>query len=103
MSGFVNRFIKIPDRQECIENLFGTTVWKAEVNNHQDWAAKKPAERYEYLSNLYQNQLKAAGARYTFAFKIRSGSNQLLFHLVFGTKHIRYVMCVLDRARDILF
>lgn len=83
MTGFVNRF-NDEFRENTLNELFGTVEWR------QIRSIDSPEERRNFLINLYLRQLKnVGGATYAKSFEMIGPHNQTLYHLVFGTKHIK--------------
>lgn len=83
MAGFVNRFTD-ELRQNVIDDLFGTHEW-SEINKIDD-----PDGRRNFILKLYQNQLiRAANAKFVKTFEMIGEKNQLIYYLVFATKHLR--------------
>ncbi len=83
MAGFVNRFT-IDLRENVMDDLFGTHQW-SEINDIKD-----PDKRRNFILKLYQDQLiRIANAKYVKTFEMIGEKNQLIYHLVFATKHIR--------------
>jgi three-Cys-motif partner protein len=82
MSGFVNRF---PDdiRERVLNDLYGTPKWK-KVNE-----IKNSEERRNFLIGLYKEQLNKNGAKYVLSFEMVGKTRQVIYDLVFGTKHRR--------------
>lgn len=83
MAGFVNRFTD-ELRENVMDDLFGTHQW-SEINKMED-----PDKRRNFILKLYQDQLiQATNAKYVKTFEMIGENNQLIYHLVFATKHIR--------------
>ncbi len=82
MAGFVNRFTD-ELREETLDELFGTPDWR-NVRKMTD-----PETRQKFLLGLYVGQLKHHGATQVRTFEMRGDRNQLIYHLVFATKHLR--------------
>ncbi len=82
MAGFVNRFTEL--RQNVMDDLFGTHEW-SEINKIDD-----PDGRRNSILQLYQSQLiQAANAKFVKTFEMIGKNDQLIYHLVFATKHLR--------------
>ena len=82
MEGFANRFTEL--HQNVIDDLFGTYKWR-EINKIDD-----PDGRRNFILQLYQNQLiQAANAKFVKTFEMIGKKNQLIYHLVFATRHLR--------------
>lgn len=79
MSGFVRRFAEL--RENIMDELFGTDEWRKveEVD---------AGKRKEFFLELYKRQLKeVGGAKYVISFEMIGGNNQVIYDLVFATKH----------------
>jgi three-Cys-motif partner protein len=64
------------------DELFGTKKWK-EIRKITD-----PEERHHFIIELYKKQLRdVTGARYVRSFEIIGEYNQVIYDLVFATKH----------------
>ena len=82
MEGFVNRFTEL--HQNVMDDLFGTHEL-SEINKIDD-----PDGRRNSILQLYRNQLiQAANAKFVKTFKMIGKNNQLIYHLVFATRHWR--------------
>jgi three-Cys-motif partner protein len=80
MSGFLKRFISKPEYKIIFNNLFGDNGWeKANELNGKDKEA--------FLVNYYCSKLKEK-AKYVKHFEMRDKDYKLIYHLVFGTKHL---------------
>jgi len=81
MAGFVNRFLD-ELREPVLNPLFETQEWK-KVCNILD-----TRERLRFLLDLYERQLKnVGGAKYVRSFEMVGPYNQIIYYLVYGTKH----------------
>jgi three-Cys-motif partner protein len=81
MVGFIKRFL-IEDREAALNELFATDEWK-KANE-----LEKPDDRLKFLVNLYEKQLKCVGdAQHVRSFAMTNKQNQIIYYLVFGTKH----------------
>lgn len=81
MTGFINRF-NDELRENALNELFMTSKWE------QIREIEQPDQRRDFLINLYENQLRnVAGAKHVRTFAMYSKQNQLLYHLVYATKH----------------
>jgi|Deesub1362A_J573_1020465.scaffolds.fasta_scaffold00525_5 three-Cys-motif partner protein len=83
MSGFVNRFVNISDEREKIfDELFGTDEWR-KVREISD-----PKERRNFIIELYKKQVRdTCKAKYVRSFEMIGEHNQVIYDLVFATKH----------------
>lgn len=83
MSSFVNRF-NDPLRENALDELYGTREWRGVRE------IVEPDERRRFLINLYVSQLRErADAQFVRTFEMIGRNNQLIYHLVFATKHRR--------------
>lgn len=83
MSSFVNRF-NDPLRENALDELYGTSEWRGVRD------IVEPDERRKFLINLYVSQLREkADAPFVRTFEMIGRNNQLIYHLVFATKHRR--------------
>ena len=83
MLGFIKRFAD-ELRESALNEFFGTNEWR----NVRTIADPRKAEMF--LQNLYERQLKeVGGAYYVRNFGMIGEQNQLIYYLVYGTKHWR--------------
>ena len=83
MVGFVNRFCD-ELRSDALKELYGTSDWE------QVRFITNPEERRKFLLELYVRQLRSVGgAVYVRSFDMYNKHNQLIYSLVFGTKHLK--------------
>jgi len=81
MVGFIKRFLD-EKRESALNDLFETNEWK-KAHDIVD-----PARRLRYLIDLYEKQLKCVGgAEYVRSFGMTNKQNQIIYYLVFGTRH----------------
>ncbi len=81
MAGFVRRFLD-ELREPVLNALFATQEWK-KARNISD-----PDKRLRFLLDLYERQLRnIGGAEYVRSFGVIGPHNQLIYYLVYGTKH----------------
>ena len=81
MAGFIRRFLD-EWREPALNELYSTDDWK-KANEITD-----PDERLRFLINLYEKQLKHVGkVQYVKSFGMIGKQNQIIYFLVFGTKH----------------
>lgn len=81
MSGFVKRFLD-EGKGEALDNLFGTGEWR-EIKDIEEY-------RDQPLLALYIRQLKKnCNVKYIRSFKIIGEHNQVIYHLIFCTNHIK--------------
>ncbi|MEM2954320.1 MAG: three-Cys-motif partner protein TcmP [Candidatus Bathyarchaeia archaeon] len=80
MAGFVRRFLD-ELREPVLNALYATDEWKKA-------RSMKEEERVSFLLKLYERQLKTVGgARYVRSFEMVGPYNQVIYYLVYGTKH----------------
>ncbi len=79
MVGFVNRFAS--EQPEAASELFGTDEWMRIPDSTDS------AQREREWIDLYENQLKVAGAKYVRSFQMIGERNQTIYYLVYATKH----------------
>jgi len=78
MAGFVKRFLD-EYRAPVLNDLFASQDWKK---------ARSVSNRDRFLLDLYEKQLKnVGGAKYVRSFGMIGPYNQLIYYLVYGTKH----------------
>jgi len=83
MSGFVRRF-NDELREEALNELYATDEWK---KIHEIDA---PEEREKFLLQLYESQLKKlGGVEYVRSFGMIGPNSQMIYYLVFATKHLK--------------
>ena len=83
MVGFVTRFHD-QLRENTLNELYATNAWK-KVNDEST-----PIKRREFLLRLYVQQLKnVGGAIFVRTFEMISSDNIPIYHLVYGTKHMK--------------
>lgn len=83
MAGFVRRFHD-ELREDVLNELYATDDWK-KIREIGD-----PDARVQFLLQLYESQLKKlGGAEYIKSFGMIGPSNQIIYYLVFATKHLR--------------
>jgi len=81
MLGFIKRFAD-ELRQSALNEFFGTNEWR----NVRTIADPRKAEMF--LQNLYERQLReVCGAKHVRSFGMIGEQNQLIYYLVYGTKH----------------
>lgn len=83
MAGFVRRF-NDELREDALNELFDSQEWK-KIREISD-----PDERMKLIVQLYEAQLKKLGeAKYVKSFGMIGTSNQIIYYLVFATKHLK--------------
>ena len=82
MYSFINRFKNHPAYEKPLDEMFGTTDWRA-CRTIQDPIARKHA-----FYDLYRDKLKAAGANYVVNFELYEEDN-LVYAIFFGTHELK--------------
>lgn len=81
MAGFVKRFLD-ELREPALNALFATQEWK------KAGSISDSEKRLRFLLDLYERQLKnVGGAEYVRSFGMIGPYNQVIYYLVYGTKH----------------
>jgi three-Cys-motif partner protein len=80
MYEFLNRFKGTPEFEPHLDQLFGTPKWR---DAH---AIEDADERKAFLFDLYESQLRRAGATHVVRFELFAG-NRLKYAIFFGTRH----------------
>jgi three-Cys-motif partner protein len=79
MAGFIHRFLD-ELREPVLDNLYGTPDWR-KIRQIKE-------NKISHLLLLYEKQLKeCCGVTYTRSFEMISKQNQVLYYLIFATKH----------------
>lgn len=78
MVGFVKRFAS--EQPETVTELFGTDEWKR-ISDSAD-----STNRERLWIDLYESQLRAAGAKYVRSFQMIGERNQTIYYLVYASK-----------------
>jgi len=90
MAGFIRRFLD-DWREPALNELYGTEYWK-KARQIQD-----SDERLIFLVNLYEKQLQqVGGAKYVRSFGMVGKQDQIIYYLVFGTKHWKGIEVMKD-------
>jgi three-Cys-motif partner protein len=90
MAGFIRRFLD-DWREPALNELYGTEYWK-KARQIQD-----SDERLRFLVNLYEKQLQqVGGAKYVRSFGMVGKQDQIIYYLVFGTKHWKGIEVMKD-------
>jgi hypothetical protein len=101
MSGFIKRFLD-EEKADSLDLLFGAGEWRQirEISGYRD----------QPLLDLYIKQLKElCGVKYIYSFKMIGEHNQVIYHLIFCTNHIKGLevmknaMWIVDRTGDYKF
>jgi three-Cys-motif partner protein len=80
MYEWINRFKASPEFEKHLNELYGCTTWKDLIGK------KDPEERRTALYELYEAQLRDAGATQVIHFDIFDG-NRLKYSIFFASKH----------------
>ena len=81
MSKFVNRFLD-PEHEDAVTRLYGTEKFL------QAKSIENTDQRITFLLQLYATKLQEqGGAQFVRTFEMKSSNNQVIYHLIFGTKH----------------
>lgn len=88
MSGFLKRFIRQPQYKTIFNDLFGDNGW--EKANELDGS-----NREDFLLNYYCSKLEEK-AKYVKHFQMSDKNGKLIYHLVFGTNHLRGLAVMKD-------
>ena len=82
MSSFIIRF-NDERRENALDDLFGTKNWRTLRN------ISNPDEKRRFIVDFYVKQLHERGdARYYRTFEMVGDNKQIVYHLVFATKHL---------------
>ena len=81
MYDYINRFRSRPEFESHLDELFGCSDWR------DGRAIEDGNERKQFYYNLYDRQLREAGAEFVINFKLYE-RNRLVYSIFFGTKHI---------------
>ena len=74
----LNHTMTDPNKWPAITRAFGDSRWRPAL----DFSG---ARRQEHLVNAYRRAMEEAGAKYTWHFSMRDGSNKLIYWLFFGS------------------
>lgn len=75
----MNRFLGTPEFEGHLDELFGTERWRDAVDLSGE-------ERRKFLYDLYEEQLRANGAKHVLHFDLYEGG-RLVYAIFFGTQH----------------
>jgi len=81
MYDYINRFRNNPELEPHLDELFGCSDWR------DGRTIEDGNERKQFYYNLYDRQLREAGAEFVINFELYEG-NRLVYSIFFGTKHI---------------
>ena len=91
MDGFIKRFHT--EAEGALNELYGSKDWKS-------IASSESQSDITYV-DLYKEKLKDAGARYVRTFQMYRSSGNLVYHLVYATKHIKGIKAAKTAMRDV--
>jgi three-Cys-motif partner protein len=77
----INRFKNTPEFGPHLDQLFGCKMWRKGVH------IENPSERKNFFYDLYEQQLRHAGAQYVVHFELYN-DRRLVYAVFFGTKHV---------------
>ncbi len=80
MSRDINRFNTVPEYESALDELFGCPDWR------HGWEMANGPDKIEFFYELYERQLRAAGARYVLRFDLFE-QDALVYALFFATKN----------------
>jgi three-Cys-motif partner protein len=78
MYEYINRFKGTPEFEGAMDKLFGTTKWREGIE------IADGTQRKLFFFDLYEEQLRAAGAKYVLRFELYTG-DRLKYAIFFGT------------------
>lgn len=76
----INRFQSTPEFEEHLDAMFGSPSWRTALS------IADTEERKKYLHELYESQLREAGAKYVTHFELWKGGKHV-YSIFFATKH----------------
>ena len=76
----VSRWLDSSEMEPHLDLLFETTRWR-------DAKGMDPAEKREFLHNLFIERLHVVGMQYVRSFEMRDASDRPKYFLIFGTHH----------------
>ncbi len=77
----INRFLETPEFEQHLDQLYGCGAWR-KANEIEDSNARK-----QYLSELYKDQLRNAGARHVLSFDLHNEYAHI-YSIFFGTQNL---------------
>ncbi len=83
----INRFKTAPEFEKNLDCLFGTPTWRNGINILDSTARK------QFFYDLYENQLRQAGARNVVHFELYEGQ-RLVYAIFFGTQSNKGCDCM---------
>jgi len=78
----INRFKKTPEFERHLDSLFGTVLWRKGIE------IADAEKRKEFFYDLYERQLRDAGAKYVVHFEMYEGQ-RLVYAIFFGTHSLK--------------
>lgn len=81
MYNHINRFLSTPEFALNLDQLFGCSEWKNAID------IEDTDQRRKFLFNLYEKQLKLAGAKYVLSFDLYE-DNKHIYTIFFGAKNL---------------
>jgi three-Cys-motif partner protein len=76
----INRFRQTPEFESHLDDLFGCTDWREGIGINE------PSARKDFFYNLYEGQLRNAGAQHVVRFELYE-ARRLVYAIFFGTQH----------------
>lgn len=76
----INRFKGTPEFEQHLDTLFGTSLWRDGIG------IIDKMKRKQFFYDLYENQLRRAGAKYVVHFDMYEGQ-RLVYAIFFGTQN----------------
>ncbi len=80
MYSYIDRFRNNPDFETPLDNLYGCQDWR------HGRSIEEPEERKAFFYDLYEKQLRTAGAKQVVRFELYEGK-RLIYAIFFGTHH----------------
>ena len=80
MSRDINRFNTVPQYETALDGLFGCENWR------EGWQMANGPDKIEFFYQLYEGQLRSAGAKYVIRFDLFE-DDALVYALFFATKN----------------
>lgn len=78
----INRFKEMPEFEQHLDTLFGTSLWRDGIG------ITDKMRRKQFFYSLYENQLRRAGATYVVRFEMYEGQ-RLVYAILFGTHSLK--------------
>jgi three-Cys-motif partner protein len=82
MAGFIRRFLE-GGKDSALNECFGTTKWTVCTT------ITDPTAKLNCIVNVYEEQLRNAGAKYVRSFGMIGEHNQIVYYLIYATKSIK--------------